>query len=156
MSKSNIVIASRIRHVGIVVRNLEMSIKFYRDVLGFSIYRRCMEENSGGFIDKLTGLKGVVLESAKLSLPEGGLIELLQYHSHPDPDTFKKPENFPSNKLGCQHIAITVKDLATLYQNLVRSGYSCNSEPLLSPEGKTKTLYCHDPDGIIVELTEDL
>lgn len=148
-------IASRIRHTGLVVRDLERSIKFYRDILGFSIYRRCMEKR-GDFIDKFVGLKDVVLESAKLSLPQGGLIELLQYHSHPDPDTFKKAENFPSNKIGCQHIALTVEDLATLYQKLIKEGYNCNSEPLLSPEGKTKTLYCHDPDGIIVELTEDL
>ncbi len=148
-------IASRIRHTGLVVRDLEVSIKFYCDILGFSIYRRCMEKR-GDFIDKLVGFKDVVLESAKLSLPQGGLIELLQYHSHPDQDTFKKPDNFPSNKLGYQHMALTVKDLASLYQKLVQDGYSCNSEPLLSPEGKTKTLYCHDPDGMTIELTEDL
>ena len=103
-------IVSRIRHTGLVVRDLERSIKFYCDVFGFSIYKRRIERHDG-YINKLVGIEGIVLEWVKLSAPQGGLIELLQYHSHPDPDTFKKTENFTSNKLGCQHIALTVKDI---------------------------------------------
>ncbi len=146
---------SSIRHAGIVVRDLDESLKFYCGILGLSIYMRHIEP-SGQFIDKLVGLNKVKLEWAKLIIPSGGLIELLQYHSHPDPDVLKCPEMFPANRLGCSHISLTVDNLSKVYDELNKNGYKSNSEPLLSPNGKVKILYCHDPDGTILELIEDL
>lgn len=146
------VIASRIRHVGLVVKDLEKSLDFYCGILGLTIYKRC--EEKGEYIDKLVSIKNVRVEWAKLNVPEGGLIELLQYHSHPD--KAKNPKIIPSNKLGSGHIALTVANLEKVYNTLTKKGYKCNSQPLFSPEGKTKILYCHDPDGIILELVEDL
>lgn len=146
---------SSIRHTGIVVRNLDESLRFYCGILGLSIYKQCTEK-PGQFIDKLTGINNVKLEWVKVIIPKGGLIELLQYHSHPDPDVFKAPETFPSNRLGCSHISLTVDNLSQLYDELIKNGYKCNSKPLLSPDAKVKILYCHDPDGVILELIEDL
>ena len=144
-----------IRHVGLVVKDLNRSLKFYCDLLGLSIYSRHVEEK-GQFIDKLVSINNVVVEWVKLNIPGGGLIELLQYHSHPDADNFKDDEYFPSNRLGCSHIAFTVHDLFALYNKLIQKGYKCNSEPLIAPSGKIKILYCHDPDGIILEMIEQL
>lgn len=146
---------SSIRHVGIVVRDLDESLKFYCGMLGLAIYKRHTEK-LGKFIDKLVGVNDVKLEWVKLIIPKGGLIELLQYHSHPDPSVFKEPEAFPSNRLGCSHISLTIDNLSQLYNKLIQNGYKCNSGPLHSPNGKIKILYCHDPDGTILELIEDL
>ena len=143
---------SSIRHIGFVVTNLEESLKFYSGILELELYRRFTEK--GEFIDNLTGMNGVTLEWAKLIIPGGGLIELLQYHSHPV--SSGNDSNFPSNRLGCSHAALTVNDLSSLYVRLTKAGYKCKSEPLISPEGKAKILYCHDPDGAIIELIEDL
>jgi catechol 2,3-dioxygenase-like lactoylglutathione lyase family enzyme len=144
---------SSIRHIGFVVTDLEESLKFYSGILGLELYRRFTEE--GDFIDDLTGLKGVTLEWAKLIIPSGGLIELLQYHSHPNSSSTNK-KGKDSNLLGCSHAALTVKDLTKLYKNLIEAGYTCKSEPLIAPGGKAKILYCHDPDGAILELIEDI
>jgi len=144
---------SSIRHVGFVVKNLDESLKFYSEILGLELYRRYTEE--GEFIDRLTGIDGVTLEWAKLIIPSGGLIELLQYHSHQELSV-SVDAGFPSNRLGCSHAALTVDDLSTLYLKLIEAGYSCKSEPLIAPGGKAKILYCHDPDGAILELIEDL
>jgi catechol 2,3-dioxygenase-like lactoylglutathione lyase family enzyme len=145
---------SSIRHAAFVVRNMDESLKFYSGVLGLAIYRRQFEE--GSFIDKLTGIEHVRLEWAKLIIPKGGLIELLQYHTHPDPTGANPPVPSPSNKLGSSHVALTVRDLSTLYKDLVANGYTCKSEPLISDNGKAKILYAHDPDGAILELIEDI
>ena len=143
-----------IRHIGFVVSDIEISLKFYRDILGLDIYRRYIEE--GDFIDSLTGIKKVKLEWVKLIIPKGGLIELLQYHSHPDPDNSGSLSRTSSNRLGCSHIALTVNDLSTLHKKIISNGFLCKSEPLIAPGGKAKILYCHDPDGAILELIEDL
>ena len=143
-----------IRHVGIVVRNLDESLRFYCGLLGLAIYMRYVEE--GEFIDSLTGIAHVKLEWVKLIIPEGGLIELLQYHSPPAPPGSMPPAPAPSDRLGCSHVALTVQDLSTLYLELIRQGYTCKSPPLLAPGGKAKIVYCHDPDGVILELIEDL
>src|SRR3989337_4430768 len=121
---------SRVRHTGFVVGDLKKSMDFYCGILGLTVYRREVEE--GEYIEKLVGIKNVRVEWVKLNVPGGGLVELLQYHYHPDPDVFKKQENFPSNRLGCSHIALTVNNLAALHKTLIESGHSCNSEPLTS------------------------
>jgi catechol 2,3-dioxygenase-like lactoylglutathione lyase family enzyme len=140
-----------IRHSGLVVRDLQDSLNFYKDLLGLTIWKRAQEE--GPFIEKLVGLPGVSLEWVKLKTADESIIELLQYHSHPDQQPF---ENAPSNRLGCSHVALTVEDLEKVYNELCDKGFHCNSEPLLSPDGKAKVLYCHDPDGIILELVEEI
>ena len=112
-----------------------------------------MIENDN-FISKLTGIKDVKLEWVKLIIPEGGLIELIQYHSHPDNN--EKVKIFNSNKIGCSHVALTVDNLEILYDRLIKNNFLCKSSPLISPDGKAKVLYCGDPDGGIIELIEDI
>lgn len=143
-----------IRHVGIVVRDLERSLLFYSGILGLEVYRRYTEQ--GAFIDQLTGLKNVRLEWVKLIIPKGGLIELLQYHSHPAPEILAPPEPCPSNALGCSHVALTVSNLDETYSRIRSHGYVTKSEPIITPNKAGKILYCHDPDGTILELIEDI
>jgi catechol 2,3-dioxygenase-like lactoylglutathione lyase family enzyme len=147
-------IVSSIRHAAFVVRDLDESLKFYSGALGLSIYKRQFEESS--FIDSLTGIAHLRLEWVKLVIPKGGLIELLQYHSHPDPAVSDFAVASSANRLGSSHVALTVTDLSTLYSDLINKGYTCKSKPLLSENGKVKILYAHDPDGAILELIEDI
>src|SRR5437879_12060112 len=73
---------NHIRHIGIVVTDLERSLSFYRDLLGMTIVRR-MDE-SGDYIDKLLGLENTDVTTAKLSLDGNPtLIESLHFKSHP-------------------------------------------------------------------------
>ena len=139
------------RHTGLVVRDLEKSRSFYENLLGFQLWKQALE--SGPFIEKVVGIQGVILEWVKLKAPDGTLLELLYYQQ---PSAFEEGEYIqPSNKIGCSHIAFTVSDIENLYCSLVEKGFYCNSSPRLSPDGRVKVLYCHDPDGIIVELVEE-
>ena len=95
-----------VRHTGIVVRDLEKMAKFYR-LLGCVDDNRAIEE--GLFIDQVTGLENAKLEWIKMKSPDGYLLELLQYHPHP---VDEKVINANSNKLGCSHIAYTVKSIS--------------------------------------------
>ena len=61
-----------IRHVGIVVSNLEKALSFWRDKLGFSVVSQ-MEE-TGAHIDAMMGLSGVRVTTVKLVIKDGGMI----------------------------------------------------------------------------------
>lgn len=140
------------RHTGLVVRNLNESLLFYKNILGLSILSHKFE--SGSYIDNVVGIKDVKLEWIKLQAPDGSLVELIQYHSHPDNSIREKSS--PSNKIGCSHIAFTVSNIDILYTILCEKGYHCSCFPQISSDGFVKVLYCHDPDGIIIELVEEL
>ena len=138
------------RHTGLVVRDLERAMAFY-EALGLVVWKR--EEESGSFIETVVGISGVRLEWAKLRAPDGSLVELLQYHSHPNAEPL---QNVPSNRLGCSHIAFTVDDLAQACQAIKRLGGSVVNPPAAAPNGKVRVAYCHDLDGILMELVEEL
>ena len=142
----------RARHIGLVVESIDKSLEFYQSVFGFSLKKRAYED-PGEYIESLVGIKGVKVEYAKMEIAEGIILELLQYHSHPS----EKPDSFyPSNLHGCSHFALTVDDIDEVYNKLIAYGGHCNSKPLHSPDGNVRVFYAHDPDGIILELVQDL
>ena len=142
----------RARHIGLVVEKIERSLEFYQSVFGFVLKKRAYED-PGEYIESLVGIKDVQVEYAKLEISEGIILELLQYHSHP----LKGPDSFyQSNRHGCSHFALTVDDIDGIYNKLMSFGAHCNSQPLQSPDGKVRVFYAHDPDGVILELVQDL
>ena len=138
-----------IRHTGIVVMDLEASLHFYRDLLGFQIAKQ-MEE-SGDYIDNISSLRNVKVTTVKLTSPSGQMIELLKYHSHPEEQ--KRREIC---EIGISHIAFTVNDLDFEYKRLKDKGIQFNSPPQLSPDGYAKVTFCRAPEGTLVELVEVL
>ena len=139
------------RHTGIAVRDLQRSLGFYCDFLGLTLWRQNRE--TGGFISELVGLAEADVEWVKLKTPDGYVIELLQYHSHPD-EIHESPPL--ANRVGIPHIAFTVGDLNEVWRCFQKSEYPCGGAPLVNPEGTAKVLYCRDPDGVILEFVEEL
>jgi len=140
------------RHTGLVVKDLERSVSFYRDVLGLELVGRAREE--GAYISSLVGLPGVIVEWAKLKGAGGHLVELLQYIS--EPLSAPESELGRANRPGCSHLAFTVLDIESMFRALTGAGFRCNHAPLTAPDGRVKVMYAHDPDGIILELVEEL
>lgn len=138
------------RHTGLVVRNLSESQRFY-EALGFVLWKREIEE--GKFIETVVGIESVKLETAKMHAKDGSMIELLEYHSHP---MKKEKVNSPSNTLGCSHIAFTVDDIEKTCDLIKELGGSIVNNPATSPSGSVKVAYCHDIDGILLELVEEV
>jgi catechol 2,3-dioxygenase-like lactoylglutathione lyase family enzyme len=139
-----------IRHTGIVVSDMERSLKFYRDLLGLKVSVDFCEK--GNYIDNVVGLQDTELRMVKLTTDDGSMIELMQFLSHP----VESPLKNKIYDLGCSHVAFTVDDLDKEYQKLMDNGISFNCSPIISPDGYAKVTYCHDPDGISIELVEVL
>jgi glyoxylase I family protein len=142
----------KVRHVGITVSDLEKSISFYRDLLGFSVTKE-MDE-SGQHIDNFSGLENIDVRTVKMSGVDGSMIELLYYRSHPE----NNEENLVNNitKVGCSHFALTVEDLPALYSQLLENELVVMCEPQYSPDGNVRLTFCRDPDGTLIELVEEL
>jgi glyoxylase I family protein len=138
-----------IRHIGITVEDMEKSLGFYRDLLGFVITRDMKE--SGECIDNFSGIKNILVRTVKMKDADDNLIELLQYYSHPE-----KAQRQPIITIGCSHFAITVEDLDGLYAKLKSKGILFNAPPQFSPDGKVKLTFCKDPDGVLIEMVEVL
>ncbi|MBN2570158.1 MAG: VOC family protein [Deltaproteobacteria bacterium] len=138
-----------VRHTGVVVADLEASLHFYRDLLGFRIVKQ-MEE-TGKYIDTVLSLRDVEVTTVKLSSPSGQMIELLKYHSHPAVQTVRE-----ICEIGISHIALTVDNLDVEYKKLKDQGIRFNSPPQVSPDGYAKVAFCRAPEGTFVELVEVL
>jgi len=136
-----------IRHVGIVVSDMDVSLAFYRDLIGLRDAPIAME--TGSFLDGLLGMTDARVATAKLAGENGpAVLELLCFGSPAaTPAT-------PLNAIGPTHIALTVTNLDRLYDRIVAAGYKFNAAPRISPDGGAKVAFCRDPDGTYLELVE--
>src|SRR2546429_9541873 len=64
-------------HTGITVSNLERSLEFWQNVLGFEFSHRAHQTVER--VEQITGVKGAELKLAVVKAPGGHKIELLEY-----------------------------------------------------------------------------
>lgn len=122
---------TKIGHVHLKVSNLEKSLAFYRDLLGF----------------ELTTMYGT--QAAFLSA--GG------YHHHLGLNTWHSLGGppAPERSAGLYHTAIlypTRRDLAVVYRRILEAGYPISGA---SDHAVSEAIYLNDPDGNGVELYRD-
>ena len=122
---------TRIGHVHLKVSDIERSLKFYRDLLGFEL--TTMYGNQAAFISA------------------GG------YHHHIGLNTWHSEGSGPApiNSVGLYHTAIvypTRKDLAKILHRLLEAKYPLTGA---SDHGVSEAIYLDDPDKNGVELYWD-
>ena len=123
--------ATRIGHVHLKVADLERSLKFYRDLLGFQEMQR--------------------YGSSAVFISAGG------YHHHIGLNTWYSKDGPPApvKSAGLFHTAIlypTRKDLAAILKRLIEAKYPLTGA---SDHGVSEALYLDDPDSNGVELYWD-
>jgi catechol 2,3-dioxygenase-like lactoylglutathione lyase family enzyme len=137
-----------IHHTAISTGNLERSVGFYRDLLGFEVIYSSGWKPGAETADRITGLKGSAAEMVMLRAGNA-CIELFQY-SHPVP----RPgdPNRPACDHGITHLCLDVTDIDTEYERLKAAGMPFHCPP--QGQGGVRATYGRDPDGNIVELLE--
>jgi catechol 2,3-dioxygenase-like lactoylglutathione lyase family enzyme len=141
-----------LRHVGITVTSMDKSLALYRDLFDLKVIWDEIEQ--GEFVDSLSGIKNIKVRTVKLQDKIGGVIELLEYHSHPEKNG--KNLNNKITEIGCSHFAVTVNNLTEIYKKLTSVGLNFNDKPKISPNGKAKVCFCRDLDGTLIELVEEI
>jgi len=139
-----------VRHIGLVVADLDAAVHFWHDILGLKIERRADE--CGAHLDAMLGLKDVRVTTIKLSAPDKSIIELLYFDSHPD-----KPQwDGQPFSTGFTHVALEVDNLDQIWEKLSGLGMTFPAKPQLTPDGYAKVIYGKGPEGVLLELVEVL
>ena len=138
----------RFSHIGICVSDLERSIRFYRDNLGFQLEHELTAE--GELSDTLLRLRGVKLRAVYLTR-DGTRIELLHYASPPAPP---RPQR-AMNEYGLTHLSLRVDDLDGALAGLRAVGANILEDTIiLYPKYHAACCFITDPDGQLIELVQ--
>lgn len=129
-----------IDHIGIITNNLQQSVEFYTDVLGFSISAK-IEMDDAGF-------------SAIFVEKNGSKIELMGYRG----EIPKRSESIEIKMGGGSipindHITFSVDDITATVTQLKDKGVEFSLEPV-QLEGGMKLASFKDPSGVLIELVE--
>jgi catechol 2,3-dioxygenase-like lactoylglutathione lyase family enzyme len=138
-------------HTGITVSNLERSLAFWRDVLGFELSHAAHQK--GELAKEITGVEGAEIKLAVLKAPGGHKVELLQYLAPPD----RKCLDLKPCDLGSVHVALLVDDLDAVLERISASGWNAAGKPQTltkGPNAGKRVVYVRDPDGTTIEFME--
>ena len=141
-----------LHHVGITVKDLDASIRFYHDVLGLEFSNQPSPWFDGPELGPAVGVAGAALRQVSLLLGDTTL-ELLEYKS--PPSATEAP--LLSNCVGASHVAFLVEDIYAKKAELEEQGISFYSDVNTVDEGVLagwRWVYFEDPDGYPLELVE--
>lgn len=141
-----------LHHVGITVKDLDASIRFYHDVLGLQFSNEPSPWFEGEELGTAVGVPGGALRQVSLVLGDS-MFELLEYKGPPSETT--RPLN--SNSFGASHVAFVVDDIEAKKAELEAKGIEFYSDVNRVDEGVLagwRWVYFEDPDGYPLELVE--
>jgi len=139
----------RVSHIGLCVADLEASLHFYRDALGFR--ERSRLDVAGEHAARLLQVADASLRAVYLER-DGLRLELLHFEAQEPADD---PTLRPMNQPGLTHLSLRVTGMAPLLERIVVAGGRVLEETrILFPAATTTALFVTDPDGTRIELVE--
>lgn len=137
-----------LEHAGLSVANLERSIAFYRDVLGFTLVR-IVESPPAMRLGDVVGLPGAAARIAHLTLG-GTMLEIFEYQ---DPRGRPIPPERTQADQGFIHIGLRSSDTRADHACLAARGVRFIHDPIEYRPG-VWIAYFRGPDGEVCELRQ--
>jgi len=141
--------AASFAHVGICVSDLERSLRFYCEALGFVAVDA---HDVGDTFARLMELEHVELRSQFIRGANGERLELLSFRTPPiEGDRRRRP----LNRLGLTHLCFRVCDIDEVAERIRQLGGEVHdhTRTVLGVSGEApEFVYCSDPDGVRIEL----
>lgn len=133
-------------HVGLTVTDLDASVAFYRDVVGFEPIGRT--EVAGEWFDTLTHNDGARIDVAMLRMG-GFVLQLVAYRAGGG-----EPLRPAHHRPGSPHLSIEVDDLDERHARIRALG-THDPTPVVDVMGAgIRSFYVVDPDGVPVEFLQ--
>jgi catechol 2,3-dioxygenase-like lactoylglutathione lyase family enzyme len=140
----------RMDHVGIVFDDIVAATEFFVEL---GLKQEGEGQVEGGWVDRVVGLEGVRAELAMMETPDGhGRLELIKFHAPPGPGGDR---HAPANTPGIRHLTFAVDDIDAIVAGLRARGAELVGE-VENYEGIYRLCYVRGPEGIIVELAEQI
>lgn len=139
-----------VHHTSRSVGDMDRSLAFYRDLLGLEVLLDT--EMAGEMLEREVALEGARLRLVELGTGGETMLELLQYYEPKPRDT---GDELRPCDIGAHHVALTVDDIGSAYERLRDAGVEFTCPPQEVDAGYFaghRTVYCYDPDRMIVEL----
>jgi catechol 2,3-dioxygenase-like lactoylglutathione lyase family enzyme len=137
-----------LEHVGLSVANLDRSVEFYRDVLGFKV-ERILEPAPELPLGDVVGMSGCRARIAHLQSAKG-MLELFEYQ---EPRGKKIPKDHKQADNGFIHIGFTSSDARAEYRELQQKGVRFLGKPVEFRPG-VWIFYFFGPDGEVCEMRQ--
>lgn len=138
-----------IHHTAISTENIERSMHFYKDLLGFEEVFKLNWDVGEQVLDNITGLKD---SAAKVVMLKAGnaCVELFEYSS---PSPARGNATRPVCDHGITHLCLQVTNIDEEYERLKQAGMHFHCPPQ-AVGSDIRATYGRDPDGNVVELLE--
>jgi catechol 2,3-dioxygenase-like lactoylglutathione lyase family enzyme len=138
-------------HTVLLVGDLDRSLRFYCDTLGFELISRD-DDRRGDFLDQMFNLEGVVI---KLSLVRAGgeIVEVIEPVAPPELVVRDGSED----RFGIARIGWEVDEIEQLVADLKAKGVDFIGEIVDMTVGHYaggKVVFFRDPDGILLEFQQ--
>jgi catechol 2,3-dioxygenase-like lactoylglutathione lyase family enzyme len=136
-------------HVGICVPDLDRSLRFYCEALGFTV---ADSHDIGDEFGRLMEMEGVRLRSQFIQHESGMRLELLFFDS---PSADGSRVRRPVNQFGLTHLSFRVTDVGVVAERIRELGGEVHGHTRTtfgSGEDALDFVYCSDPDGVRIEL----
>lgn len=134
--------------MGLSVSNLERSVKFYCNVLGFKV-ERILEPSPELSLGDIVGMPGCQARIAHLQSAKG-MLELFEYK---EPRGKKIPKDHKQADNGFIHIGFTSSDARAEYRELQKKGVRFLGKPVEFRPG-VWIFYFFGPDGEVCEMRQ--
>ena len=136
-------------HTCFQVADLERSLAFYRDLLGFElVWQRVNQED---YVRRIVGYPEADLHQAMLRFPASDhCLELIDYRG-----VARTPVDTSPPNPGTAHICLIVNGLREFFDKLTAAGVEAVGEPVRVTSGPNEgrlAVYMIDPDGFRLEL----
>ncbi|TAM86132.1 MAG: glyoxalase/bleomycin resistance/dioxygenase family protein [Candidimonas sp.] len=139
----------RIHHTAICVNDFDHARDFYTGFLGFHLDGE-MDHRGEPALGEVVALPGALIRWAMLRHGEHR-VELFKYYTPQGETAARRQCDF-----GYSHLAFEVADVDRVYEQVLRAGYRCNSEPKVMRNGHTKVFYLLEPEGAVTEFLQFL
>lgn len=141
----------RYRHTGIVVDDIDLQLKFYRDILELDVYYDQYEE--GSWLSKILPTdKNQLARIVKLGKENITMVELLHFREW----VYRELTVKAYNEVGITHMAFQVIKLDGVYEKMRDAGVLFVNTPTTNPDKTAKVCFCYDFEGNLIELVEIL
>lgn len=138
-------------HAGVTVRDMEASLRFYRDALQLTVVSDGRRD--GALFESVQGISPTSVRVVFLSVPGSeALVELFEYEGIERHPASARPCDY-----GAGHFCLYVSDAEAAARRIVEHGFRTR-RPVQTlatgPNAGNRVVYAIDPDGYHVELFE--